>query len=123
MCDLGFCVELNTCMYFQELKDHEKYLEIEPDINKTRQPLEDKTSVSDNEEVDITSICDDEKLECESNVSMESISSQKLRRTSSSSSLTVHVCTYEGCDKFFSRPCRLAQHMRTHTGEVSIMLC
>lgn len=30
-----------------------------------------------------------------------------------------HKCTHEGCGRVFSKPCRLAQHIRTHTGEVS----
>lgn len=29
-----------------------------------------------------------------------------------------HACTYEGCDKVFSRPWRLARHMCIHTGKV-----
>lgn len=63
----------------------------------------------------------DEKLDSEGSVSVESCASQKLKSGSPSSHLTVHACTYEGCDKFFRRPSRLDQHIRTHTGEVSIM--
>lgn len=33
-----------------------------------------------------------------------------------------HKCTHEGCGKVFSKPCRLAQHIRTHTGEVRTAL-
>ncbi|XP_045606828.1 transcription factor IIIA [Procambarus clarkii] len=45
--------------------------------------------------------------------------SKQHTRTSSGSegNLTVHVCTHEGCSKVFSRPSRLVQHERTHTGE------
>uniref|UniRef100_A0A0P4WBR4 C2H2-type domain-containing protein n=1 Tax=Scylla olivacea TaxID=85551 RepID=A0A0P4WBR4_SCYOL len=99
---------------YKELKDCEENLEINPETSETGESLADTNS---DEEVDIISICDDDKLDCESNISVESITSQKLRSASSSSSLTVHVCTYEGCDRFFSRPFRLSQHMRTHTGE------
>ncbi|KAI5795674.1 hypothetical protein EDC01DRAFT_653141 [Geopyxis carbonaria] len=28
-----------------------------------------------------------------------------------------HACTFEGCNKAFVRPCRLDEHMRSHTGE------
>ena len=107
-------------MYFQELEDCEKNLEIGPEANKTRESSEDTNS---SEDVDIASISDNEKLDCQSNASVETLGSQKLKSASSNSSLVVHVCTYEGCDKFFSRPFRLAQHIRTHTGEVSITLC
>ncbi len=31
-----------------------------------------------------------------------------------------YVCTFEGCSKAYSRPVRLEEHMRSHTGEVSI---
>lgn len=31
--------------------------------------------------------------------------------------MSIHVCPYENCDMFFTRPFRLAQHIRTHTGE------
>lgn len=29
-------------------------------------------------------------------------------------------CTFEGCNKSYSRPVRLEEHLRSHTGEVSI---
>ena len=29
--------------------------------------------------------------------------------------LKIHRCTYEGCDKSFNRPAKLAQHVRSHT--------
>jgi hypothetical protein len=29
-----------------------------------------------------------------------------------------HACPYEGCDKVFSRPWRLARHIHVHTGVV-----
>ena len=31
-----------------------------------------------------------------------------------------YKCTYEGCDKSYSKPARLATHILSHTGEVSI---
>jgi hypothetical protein len=30
-------------------------------------------------------------------------------------------CTHEGCDKAYSKPTRLAEHERSHTGEVSLL--
>lgn len=30
-----------------------------------------------------------------------------------------HVCSYPGCSSAFSKPSRLLQHTRVHTGEVS----
>jgi hypothetical protein len=27
-------------------------------------------------------------------------------------------CTFSGCDKLYSKPCRLEEHERSHTGEV-----
>jgi general transcription factor IIIA len=29
-------------------------------------------------------------------------------------------CTFSGCDKSYSKPCRLEEHERSHTGEVSL---
>ena len=29
----------------------------------------------------------------------------------------VYACTWENCDRVFSRPCRLEEHVRSHTGE------
>lgn len=89
----------------------------------TSEAKEKSDDGSSDEDVDIMTISDNEILDCESYISEESCTSQKLKSASSCSSLTVHACTYEGCDKFFSRPSRLNQHIRTHTGEVSIMLC
>ena len=104
---------------FQKLKICKENPEgIEPETSEASS--NDTTS---DEEVDIITYSDNEELDYKSNASKESNTSQKLRSTSSCSSLTVHVCPYEGCDKFFSRPSRLDQHKRTHTGEVSIMLC
>ena len=37
-----------------------------------------------------------------------------------SASAHEYVCSYPDCNKFFSKPSRLVQHMRTHTGEASI---
>jgi len=31
-------------------------------------------------------------------------------------------CTYEGCDKAYSKPSRLEEHERSHTGDVSLLL-
>ena len=38
-------------------------------------------------------------------------------RTPRPSDLKLHHCTYEGCTKSFTRPVRLAEHQRSHTGE------
>lgn len=61
---------------------------------------------------------DDEEQDIRSVVSRGSESANSSR----SSTVSVHVCPYENCNKFFSRPFRLNQHVRTHTGEVSITL-
>ncbi|KAG4302503.1 hypothetical protein PCK1_001230, partial [Pneumocystis canis] len=29
----------------------------------------------------------------------------------------IYRCTYEGCDKAYAKPCRMEEHMRSHTGE------
>ena len=34
-----------------------------------------------------------------------------------------HVCSFEGCEKTFSRRDRLLIHLRTHTGEVRLKNC
>ncbi|KAG4304610.1 hypothetical protein PORY_002003 [Pneumocystis oryctolagi] len=31
----------------------------------------------------------------------------------------VYACRYEGCGKVYSKPCRMEEHLRSHTGEVS----
>jgi hypothetical protein len=31
-------------------------------------------------------------------------------------------CTFEGCDKAYKKPCRLEEHLRSHTNEVSLYL-
>lgn len=31
-------------------------------------------------------------------------------------------CTFSGCDKSYSKPCRLEEHERTHTGEVGLSI-
>lgn len=35
--------------------------------------------------------------------------------------LKIHRCTYEGCDKSFNRPAKLAQHVRSHTNTRSFV--
>ena len=40
-------------------------------------------------------------------------------KTSQLSTAKRHVCTYPGCISAFSKPSRLVQHVRIHTGEVS----
>ncbi|KAG5518192.1 hypothetical protein PMAC_003378 [Pneumocystis sp. 'macacae'] len=30
----------------------------------------------------------------------------------------LYKCTYEGCEKAYSKPCRIEEHIRSHTGEV-----
>ncbi|KAK7066567.1 hypothetical protein SK128_020231 [Halocaridina rubra] len=41
----------------------------------------------------------------------------KRRRTPSGSSIPVYECMFEGCNKEFTRPYRLMEHQRQHTGE------
>lgn len=31
-------------------------------------------------------------------------------------------CTFDGCEKAYTKPCRLEEHERSHTGEVSSLL-
>lgn len=31
-------------------------------------------------------------------------------------------CVFEGCDKSYTKPCRLEEHERTHTGEVRVSI-
>lgn len=31
-----------------------------------------------------------------------------------------YKCTHDGCDKAYTKPSRLEEHERTHTGEVSV---
>lgn len=33
-----------------------------------------------------------------------------------------YICDFEGCDKSFSKPARLAEHARSHTGEVRLLI-
>ncbi|KAL7269982.1 hypothetical protein RUND412_007326 [Rhizina undulata] len=41
----------------------------------------------------------------------------KPKRKSSQSRDKRYPCTYDECDKSFTRPCRLDEHLRSHTGE------
>lgn len=100
------CKEVKNCKVSPEV--------VVPATSEAKEKSDDGSS---DEDVDIMTISDNEILDCESYISEESCTSQKLKSASSCSSLTVHACTYEGCDKFFSRPSRLNQHIRTHTGE------
>lgn len=36
-----------------------------------------------------------------------------------------YTCTFEGCNKVYRKPCRLAEHQRSHTGDVclSVNMC
>ena len=40
-----------------------------------------------------------------------------LETTPSNTRPTPYVCDYDGCGRAFSRPCRLEEHIRSHTGE------
>lgn len=31
-----------------------------------------------------------------------------------------YLCNWDGCDKAYTKPCRLEEHFRSHTGEVSV---
>jgi hypothetical protein len=43
---------------------------------------------------------------------------QVLEDPNCSGTPKTHACTYESCNKVFSRPWRLARHMCIHTGKV-----
>ncbi|KAA8895652.1 hypothetical protein FN846DRAFT_968651 [Sphaerosporella brunnea] len=46
-----------------------------------------------------------------------SASSSSKKRAPSKPRTKKYDCTHEGCDKSFTRPCRLEEHMRSHSGE------
>ncbi|XP_069960373.1 transcription factor IIIA-like [Cherax quadricarinatus] len=92
---------------------------------------EDETNISESateENRDETDSCEkdrESRIEIEvdgieSNDYIISPNSNKQSLGTSSSNrvcFPVHACTYDGCEKAFSRPNLLAQHHRTHTGE------
>jgi hypothetical protein len=49
--------------------------------------------------------------------------SDKVVRKEESQIRKIHSCPYKYCKRSFSRPWRLASHVRSHTGQVSISCC
>jgi uncharacterized Zn-finger protein len=49
--------------------------------------------------------------------------SDKEIRKEESQMRKIHSCPYEYCERSFSRPWRLASHIRSHTGQVSFFCC
>jgi hypothetical protein len=49
--------------------------------------------------------------------------SDKVIRKEASQIRKIHSCPYKYCERSFSRPWRLASHVRSHTGQVSIFCC
>jgi len=53
----------------------------------------------------------------ESSVTDSETSDSALRIPSRCASVNLYSCSYEGCNKTFSRPSRLDTHMLSHTGQ------
>lgn len=56
---------------------------------------------------------------CEAGPSAPKKSSRSRSASTSSTRRKSYVCSWEGCDKAYTKPCRLAEHYRSHTNDVS----
>ncbi|XP_066944300.1 uncharacterized protein [Macrobrachium rosenbergii] len=54
---------------------------------------------------------------CTDTDAMKKLLQTKRKMTATSLGFPVYVCPYEGCEKEFNRPWRLAEHEHTHTGK------
>lgn len=70
---------------------------------------EDVSNYADSEENEESSIEDDEQ---------DSVPGSAPLTPRSGSSKMRYCCTYPSCKKVYTKPCRLAEHFRSHTGEV-----
>lgn len=82
------------------------------------------SSDSEEDASDVTTVEEDSENEPSSYLTRppsRSASSTSLKKAISSSSLRPkkYHCSYDGCTKAYSKPTRLAEHERSHTGVVS----